>query len=262
MPMFNFGSDSWDMLNSAGTPFPPLVVPRYEETVMRDQVSMTDWVLKRRRDIPLIRGYFSGFIFNVKNNWMLTKGGTAWMSTTPMELESSSHHAMAAYGDILIAGAGMGVLAYNCVIKPEVVSITIVDIDEYVIELLDHIAMTQAWPLWREKVSYITHDALTVKTGLSYDVALVDIWPNLGSDEFRSDMQAIAKNIQADEYAGWGMELDFITWCNERMPKITAEDIVPEHWAEYSRDIGVPLIQPHKDMALFARQAAQQVILY
>ena len=84
-------------------PYPALKVPEYKVG------KYSKWTLDRFDENVLIHGYFTG-VQPANHNYRLKKANTIWMSLTPMELESQSHHALAAYGHTVVMGLGMGIL--------------------------------------------------------------------------------------------------------------------------------------------------------
>jgi hypothetical protein len=229
-------------------PWPMLRVPPFTPTQARggwklEQHSHPGWK---------VRGYFSPGYQPFPTNWTLSYGDTVWMSVTPMELESQAHHIFAAYGTVLIGGLGMGVAAWNAAQKPEVTRVIVVEVNPYVIDLVNEQARLGSWANWG-KVEFHEFDMLKyAATGI--DVALIDIWPTVGDMRLRDDMQQISRTVLAEQYGAWGMEHDFMTWCMEK--KIRPSAIASHHWRDYSAALGLPLIMQENDrMPLLAFQA-------
>jgi hypothetical protein len=230
-------------------PFPPLTVPPFQP------MEHGHWALMKDGRIGRVRGYFTPGYQDMKENWILVdkSTGTTWMSITPMELESQSHHAFAAHGNVLIGGLGMGVLAYNVAQKPEVRTVTVIERDASIIAMLKVVA--EAWPdAWWSKVTIILGDAFDTPMRNAFDVALFDIWPMVGDTNLRPDLQRLKWIHMAGQWAAWGLEMDFVSWLAEK--NIPMQRVLPQHWDLYSKSIGVPLILRNRDdMSALAMQA-------
>jgi hypothetical protein len=231
-------------------PFPALKVPPFID------VQRGDWHLTRDHRFGNVRGYFTPGYQKLTENWVLyhvrDDQAVTWMSITPMELESQSHHALAAHGDVLVGGLGMGVLAYNVAQKANVRTVTVIERDPDIVEIMQ-IALD--WPHW-SKVRVVQGDAFaTTEAALGqYDVALFDIWPMVGDSNLRQDLQRLAQRYNATEFAAWGLEMDFVSWLSEQ--RIQMNRLRSLHWDMYSRSIGVPLIMRSEPrMASLAMQA-------
>jgi len=212
-------------------PYPPLKVPDYKTG------KYGKWTLDQF-DPVLVHGYFTG-VQPAKHNYRLKKANTIWMSLTPMELESQSHHALAAYGHTVVMGLGMGILLYNILGREEVTQVTVVERERTVFELLHQIANPTSWSGW-EKARFVFADALYWKPDEHVDYLTVDIWSKLGDYNLRPDGQRIQANVRADKVALWGQELDFITFLAHQgyEPPPTLEQ-----YREYIETIGIPLIE-------------------
>ncbi len=232
-------------------PYEPLKVPEYRLG------KYGEWKLEDIKT-PIIRGYFTSYQ-SVTNNYCLCRGKTLWMSLTPMELESQSHHALAAKGHTVLMGLGMGLLLYNVLLRNDIDKVTVLENDPDIIELFYQITNATAWQNW-DKVSIIVADAFTWIPSEQIDYLAVDIWPALGDENLRNDAQKIQQNVQASKVALWGQELDFITYCIEQgyRPPCTLSQ-----YHEYIEEIGIPLIEadnPHYPDYCF--RAAQMVMNY
>lgn len=240
-------------------PFKSLSIPQMGEW------SSGHWTLMHEKTHPpIVRGYFRGMQpwptgFD-GGNWVLRKKDTIWMSLSPMELESQGHHAFAARGRVLVMGLGMGVLLANVMRKGSVKEVVVVEREQAIIDMVRNQIERFRWAGAR-KVTFVCYDALKYEDISGYDVALVDIWPSIGDTAIRRDMQRIARNVPAKEYAAWSGELDFISWCMEA--GVPAGGVKGEHWGRYSDGIGVPLIFKERHwMAPLAVRAAENVVLF
>jgi len=238
-----------------GMPWRPLKTPDYTE--LTDGVR---WTIKNAGRLPLVRGYFLGLQPMHQDNWILLRDEELWMSLTPMELESQAPHYLAARGHTVIMGFGMGVLTYNVIQNENVDRVTVIEIENEVVDLIDDSADMLSWPNIG-KLDFVYEDALDWKPKSHIDVVLADIWPNLGEDSLRPDMQQIYKNVKPTTIAGWGMELDYIDWMNEQGHTPGDENL--ETYLAYIKDIGLPLIeQDNPDYPPWAMEAAKNVIMY
>ncbi len=227
----NLLSQLSEVLEYHTPPYELLKVPEYRPG------QYDEWTLKQI-NTPIIRGYFTSFQ-SATNNYSLCRGKTLWMSLTPMELESQSHHVLAASGHTVLMGLGMGLLLYNVLLNNDVEKVTVIENDPDIIELFYQITSATTWPNW-EKVSIIVADALSWIPSEPVDYLAVDIWSALGDINLRFDGQKIQQNVQAKQVALWGQELDFITYCVEQgySPPCTLSQ-----YHEYIEAIGIPLIE-------------------
>ena len=241
-----------ELLEYKKPPYQPLCVPLYHPW------QYGQWKLEPIKS-SLGRGYFTPFQPIIKN-YCLRKGKTVWMSSTPMELESLSHHALAAKGHTVIMGLGMGLLLYNVLLNSKVKKVTVIDNDPDIVELFFQITDPTSWTGWN-KVSIIQSDAYSWIPSDSVDYLSVDIWSVLGEDKsLRSDGQKIQHNVKAKQVALWGQELDFITFLSEqdyRLPCTLSQ------YHEYIEAIGIPLIEADNPRyPEYCLQAAQIVMNY
>jgi hypothetical protein len=137
----------------------------------------------------------------------MMKGKTVWMSNTPMEMQSQGYHALLSKGDVLVMGLGMGALAFNLMHNPHVTSVTVIEKDPDVVDL-----MLKAGKPWIDNLNIITADALEYKPANEPDTLIVDIWPSLGDTRTESHMKRILRNVHPDRVAWWGQELTAVSW--------------------------------------------------
>jgi hypothetical protein len=107
---------------------------------------------------------------------MTEKGdnGVTWMSDTPFEFECLKDVVEFARGDVLIIGLGIGLLPTLIKDKPEVKSITVVELNEDVINLVWNQIKT-------DKMKIVKGDAFEfLKSTLEkFDTIHVDIWADI-----------------------------------------------------------------------------------
>ena len=100
----------------------------------------------------------------------------AWMSADQSEISGMDAHAKAAYGDVLIAGLGLGVLPWLAAKNPNVKTITVVEIRPEVIELIAPV-------IENRKTKIICGDVrehINESPGV-HDFIDLDIWPDVGA---------------------------------------------------------------------------------
>jgi len=131
---------------------------------------------------------------------------TLWMSDSPSELRDMENLASTLYGDVLIAGLGMGILTTLAHQNEKVTSITVVEIlPELVYFIRDYIPMSKIilTPMdYREFV-------LTLGPG-EFDTAALDIWANISLDDL-PDMLGLwedTRKITKVQGGGvWGIDM-------------------------------------------------------
>lgn len=108
----------------------------------------------------------------------LMRDRTVVMSNTPAEINDHRWFIDDAHGNILITGLGLGVVLTALLGKPDVKSITVIEISKDVIKLVS--------PTFKDdkRVKIIHADALKWKPpkGVKYDFIWHDIWDNICSD--------------------------------------------------------------------------------
>lgn len=234
------------------------VCPEYKEG------KYGEWRLQR---LPYTSGYVRGYFAGLqpfRDNFVLKRGDTVWMSLSPMERESQMLHVKAARGHVVIAGLGMGWLVANVARKPEVERVTVLELNPEVVELFGRILPAYEG---QEKVTIRQGNALAaVPAFLSSPVDLLaaDIWPKLGAERALGDVKKMQANLHANAVAWWGMELDFISWCAEQPQDHFARcEPTRADYQRWAREINLPLIeQDNLDYPGMAVFAAKQVLLY
>ena len=99
-----------------------------------------------------------------------------WMSAEQSEVSCMDAHAKAAYGDILIAGLGLGVLPWLAAKNRNVRTITVVEIRSEVVELVAPV-------IENKKTRIVCGDIWEHINGSpgAYDFIDLDIWPDVGT---------------------------------------------------------------------------------
>ncbi len=117
------------------------------------------------------------------NSWI------TWMSGAPDECLSMKSLARGASGHSLISGLGLGILAWMCAANPLVKSVTVVEIQQGVIDIVGPVVS-------HPKITILQGDVNEYlrKTTERYDFIGLDTWPDAGSAVMESsDAKAFAR---------------------------------------------------------------------
>ena len=104
-------------------------------------------------------------------------GNIPWMTVEPVEINSFENIIDEANGNVLLIGCGLGYVAYMMSLKEEVKSITIVDLNEDILEIFNQYILPQFRN--KDKIKTIKSDALEYLSSedlTKYDYVNVDIW--------------------------------------------------------------------------------------
>lgn len=115
----------------------------------------------------------------------LTQNGNVVMSDTQMEKETNADFVRSAHGDVLIGGLGIGLIVLAIQDKEAVNTITILEKNEEVIELVKN-----QLPL-NEKVQIVNADAFTYKPKMKYNTIYMDIWNYINEDVYHEEMKPL-----------------------------------------------------------------------
>ena len=121
----------------------------------------------------------------------LMHDGKLVMSDTDMEKRTNAEFCSKAHGDVLIGGLGIGLIVLAIQDKPEVNSITILECNQDVIDLV----ATQL-PL-NNKVKIVNADVFIWKPdkGIRYDTIYMDIWPLISKEIYQKEMRVLKKKF-------------------------------------------------------------------
>ena len=110
-------------------------------------------------------------ILNHNNHKFMFVDGYLWMWDTPQETELQEDLAKKAFGDILVAGYGLGILPKFLLENPSVKSVTIVEIYKEVIEKMKELGKIHG--------KIIICDFYSLPEDKKYDCVIGDIWPDI-----------------------------------------------------------------------------------
>ena len=131
------------------------------------RVEVEDSIVARFRERHFVPGTYTH----------LTRNGKLVMSDTPAERRDHLAFVRAATGDVLISGLGLGMCLAACLRKPDVTSITVIEIDPDVIALVG--------PHYNDpRVTIINADAMAWKPekGKTFGAVWHDIWDDICTD--------------------------------------------------------------------------------
>ncbi len=170
-----------------------------------------------------------------------------WMSLTPLEVESQELGYRCARGRMAIMGLGMGWIAANAALNPEVSEITVVERDPDVIRLFLESGARDSIPEpARSKLSIVEADALKwyPDTGEPIDFLYADIWLGIAEPGTLPQVRQMQQNVQAEQIYFWGQELiihaALANVQSSEGPEVSAgsiEQVIDE-------DIKLPLVIP------------------
>jgi hypothetical protein len=158
------------------------------------------------------------------------------MSDTPTEIREHYEVIRDAEGDVLITGLGLGCIISALLVKPEVNTITVVEIDK------DVIALTAPYYDDEERVKIVNADAITAaKTfydlGVYFDYAWHDIWSHISAHNLDDDALAEHGISYERMFDAWADVCDVQAawaWHEARAMRLIKErDMAELHaWAE------------------------------
>jgi hypothetical protein len=102
---------------------------------------------------------------------------STWMSVSPSEVFTMESEIRKAKGRVLTLGCGMGYFAYMASMKDEVTSVTIIELEQSVIDLFETYILPQF--KYKDKVKVIKADAIEYVRSIEdgeYDYCFADIW--------------------------------------------------------------------------------------
>lgn len=133
--------------------------------------------------------------------------GVEWMTLLPNEINSQKKYIEKAKGKVLTYGLGLGYYVFHAALKKEVASVTVVDLNQNVINLFNkHIL--PSFPLdARQKIKIIRADAFKFAESLNdgdFDYVYADIWHDCGDGK---DLYLKFKTLESfcpsAEYGYW-----------------------------------------------------------
>ena len=117
------------------------------------------------------------------------------MSNTPMEVRTNQEFIQEAKGDVFIAGLGIGMVIYEILKKPEVNSITVVEVKKTVIDVvMPYLSQIKGI----EKVKIIHGDVFNIELTEKFDTIYFDIWNTVSGNNY-PEMKLLTKKYQKNK---------------------------------------------------------------
>jgi hypothetical protein len=183
-----------------------------------------------------------------------------WMSLSPLEIESQEIGCRHAQGHTAVMGLGMGWVAANMALHPNVTKVTVVEVDTDVIDLFHHSGALDSIPHEaRDKLDIVNADATEWQPDTVGEVDLLhaDIWLRLAEPQALEQVRQMQSNVQAKRIYYWGQEIAIYkaarTFLDDDAP------LTPQAVRQAIDEvIGLPLLAPpDADYAQLITQAIQ-----
>lgn len=134
------------------------------------------------------------------------EGGNEWMTLTPVDLDTCEDAIRDAHGKVVTFGLGLGYYAYMVAEKPEVESVTVVELSDGVIRLFREHILPQIQN--KDKIKIVNADAFEyaerVMPSEHFDYAFVDTWRDAsdGAPMYKK-MRALEKLSPETKFSYW-----------------------------------------------------------
>lgn len=151
---------------------------------------------------------------------MIQKNGHTVMSDTPAEMRDHYEPVKNATGHILINGLGIGMVLFNCMMKPEVEKATVVELSEDVISLVG----PHYQAMYGNRLEIVNSDAMTWKPpkGERYGMVWHDIWPDICADNYEQMKTLHRKYGRRCDWQG--------SWCRYQVERLVKESKEMRRW--------------------------------
>lgn len=129
---------------------------------------------------------------------------STWMSVTPNEIVTMQNAINNATGKVLTLGCGMGYFAYMASLKSDVESITIIELEQDVIDLFEKYILPQFEN--KDKITIIKSDAIEYMKNVSdndYDYCFADIWIGIADIEPYFAIKEVCRHLKKTKIEYW-----------------------------------------------------------
>lgn len=162
---------------------------------------------------------------------------STWMSISPNEIFTMSSPIKNAKGKVLTLGCGIGYFAYMASLKEDVESVTIIELEQNVIELFENYLLPQFEN--KEKITIIKADAIEYLRNMEdgeFDYCFADIWIGIYDIEQYLAVKQIGRHLRKTK-----MEY----WIEESFAIFLSNYVWIEILFAFSNNIGISLIDEH-----------------
>lgn len=202
---------------------------------VQDAKSLGNWTIKYQALHKDTLGYFLP-LSQITHGIALLKDNTTWMSITPLEMESHFLPMNSAKGNVVVAGLGLGMISINLLRKPSIKKLTVLEYDQELINNYSNLLSGECKSLWEDnlksgRLNVIQCDCkstlppATLSTIGKTDYLWVDIWETLGTEQAKTDTDALCKQIKPKTCDYWGQELDIIFTMSRLGVKPDAKEV-------------------------------------
>jgi hypothetical protein len=163
------------------------------------------------------------FLYNDNNKWM-----TFTESNSHQIAEFYSSYDQS-YGDVFVSGLGFGILPLWLCNKPEVTSVTVIEISQDVIDLF---LLSNNIP---EKMNIINKDISNFTTEKKYNSLLLDHYEGRDYAHMLKDMEQICNKISHDSFWAWSLEMAYLSEFFDINDKdfFTVKRDLSIHWKKF-----------------------------
>ena len=148
-----------------------------------------------------------GFFSRAVSFPALYENSLPWVSVCPSEINSMTPDLRYARGNILVLGLGLGYYAFRAAEKAEVSSVTVVELQQTVIDLFQQHLLPQFPAAVREKIRLVRADALAYMKTVQpeqFDFCYADIWEGAvdGAPLYR-EIRSHEARLPGTQFAYW-----------------------------------------------------------
>jgi hypothetical protein len=146
-------------------------------------------------------------IVHLGDTYILSNNGDQCMTYNEVDYQQVAEFYSSydqAYGDVLLSGLGFGILPLWLCDKPEVTSVTVIEISQDIIDLF---VLSNSMP---DKMNIINQDILNFTTEKKYDCIFLDHYELEDFSYKIKNMQEICNKIDHDVFWAWSLEMAYL----------------------------------------------------